>query len=106
MKKSELPFLAASELSRLMKAREVSPVEATEAYLERIENVDPKVHAYITVTSDAALREARQAEAEIAKDQWRGPMHGVPYALKDQIWTKDVRTTNGHLTNAHSAARN
>lgn len=95
MKKSELPFLAASELSKLMKAKEVSPVEATEAYLERIEKVDPKVKAYVTVTSDAALKEARQAESEIANDQWRGPMHGVPYALKDQIWTKDVRTTNG-----------
>ncbi len=68
MKKSELPFLAASELSKLMKAKEVSPVEATEAYLERIEKVDPKVKAYVTVTSDAALKEARQAETTMAID--------------------------------------
>jgi aspartyl-tRNA(Asn)/glutamyl-tRNA(Gln) amidotransferase subunit A len=94
MKKSELPFLSATELSKLMKAKKVSPVEATEAYLERIDKVNPKVHAYITVTGDIAMKEARQAEKEITRGDWRGPMHGVPYAMKDQIWTKGIRTTN------------
>ena len=95
MNKSDLPFLSASELSRLMAAREVSPVEAAEAYLERIESLDGKLHAYITVTADAALEAAKRAEQEIAQGAYRGPMHGVPIAVKDQIHTKGILTTGG-----------
>ena len=95
MNKSDLPFLSASELSRLMAAREVSPVEAAEAYLERIESLDGKLHAYITVTADLALEAAKRAEQEIAQGAYRGPMHGVPIAVKDQIHTKGILTTGG-----------
>ena len=95
MNKSSLPFLSASELSRLMAAKEVSPVEATEAYLERIESLDGKLRAYITVTADAALESAKLAEKEIAQGNYRGPMHGVPVAVKDQIHTKGILTTGG-----------
>ena len=95
MNKSELPFLSASELSDLMASKEVSPVEATEAYLERIESLDSKFRAYVTVTADLALEAAKRAEKEIARGDYRGPMHGVPVAVKDQIHTEGILTTGG-----------
>jgi aspartyl-tRNA(Asn)/glutamyl-tRNA(Gln) amidotransferase subunit A len=95
MNKSELPFLTASELSKLMAAKEVSPVEATEAYLDRIEALDAKYRAYVTVTADVALAAAKQAEQEIAQGNYRGPMHGVPVAVKDQMYTQGIVTTGG-----------
>ena len=66
MDKKELPFLTASQLSRLIETKEVSPVEATEAYLDRIEAVDPKLNSYITVTGEQALEAARQADRSTA----------------------------------------
>jgi aspartyl-tRNA(Asn)/glutamyl-tRNA(Gln) amidotransferase subunit A len=95
MNKSELPFLTASELSKLMAAKEVSPVEATEAYLDRIEALDAKYRAFVTVTADVALTAAKQAEQEIAQGKHRGPMHGVPVAVKDQMYTQGIVTTGG-----------
>ena len=95
MDKKELPFLTASQLSRLIETKEVSPVEATEAYLDRIEAVDPELNSYITVTGEQALEAARQAEHEIATSQHRGPLHGVPMAVKDQFNTAGIRTTGG-----------
>lgn len=95
MNKSDVPFLSASELSRLMAAKEISPVEAAEAYLERIETLNGKLHAYVTVTADTALAAAKKAEQEIAQGKHRGPMHGVPFAIKDQIYTKGIVTTGG-----------
>ena len=95
MNKSQIPFLPATELSALIKAREVSPVEATEAYLDRIGQVDDQLNSYITVTGDEALAQARLAEREIKAGEYRGPMHGVPVAVKDQFYTKGIRTTGG-----------
>ena len=95
MTKSELPNLTAARLSDLMAARQVSPVEATEAYLRRIESIDPTLRAYLTVAADSALEQARQAERDIMSGVRRGPLQGVPVALKDQIWTADMPTTNG-----------
>ena len=95
MDKSELPFLSASELSRRIAAREVSPVEATEAYLDRIDSLDFKFNAYLTVTRDMAMESAREAEREIAAGNHRGPMHGVPVAVKDQFLSAGVRSTGG-----------
>ncbi|MEC9279506.1 MAG: amidase family protein, partial [Chloroflexota bacterium] len=95
MDKAQLPFLSATELAALIKSREVSPVEATEAYLERIPQVDGKLNSYITVTADRAMADARQAEQEIASGKYRGPMHGVPIAVKDQLYTKGISTTGG-----------
>jgi len=95
MDKKELPFLTASQLSKLIEAKEVSPVEATEAYLDRIEEVDSKLNSYITITGERALESARQAEEEIAQGKHRGPLHGVPVAVKDQFNTAGIRTTGG-----------
>ena len=95
MEKSQLPFLSATELAGLLRAREVSPVEVTEAYLERIPQVDPQLNSYITVTAEQAMADARQAEQEIATGAYRGPLHGVPVAVKDQFYTNGILTTGG-----------
>ena len=95
MDKFELPFLSASELSRLIASREVSPVEATEAYIDRIDSLNFKFNAYLTVTRDMAMDAAREAERDIAAGNHRGPMHGVPVAVKDQFHSAGVRTTGG-----------
>ena len=95
MDKSELPFISATELASLIETREVSPVEATEAYLERIPQFDPQLNSYITVTADRAIADARRAEQEILSGKYRGPMHGVPTAVKDQVYTKGILTTGG-----------
>ena len=95
MDRSELPFLSASELSGLIASRDVSPVEATEAYLQRIESLNFKFNAYLTVTRELAMEAARQAEQEIAAGRHRGPMHGVPVAIKDQFNTAGLRTSLG-----------
>jgi aspartyl-tRNA(Asn)/glutamyl-tRNA(Gln) amidotransferase subunit A len=89
----DLTRLSIGEASRRIAAREVSPVELTRAYLERIESVDPRVNAYITVTADQALEQARALEAELARGQNRGPLHGIPIGLKDNIDTAGILTT-------------
>ena len=95
MDKKEIPFLTASQLSKLIGTKEVSPVEATEAYLDRIQEVDGKLNSYITVTGEQALESARRAEHEISTGVNRGPLHGVPMAVKDQFNTAGVLTTGG-----------
>ena len=94
MNNQELVFLSANDLSNKIKAREISPVEAVNAYLERINTVDEKLNAYITVMADEALSEAIIAEKEIAYGTNNGPLHGVPVGIKDQIYTKGIRTSS------------
>ena len=95
MDPEQIPFLSATELGTLIKSREVSPVEATQAYLDRIEKVDGQLNSYITVCRSEALADARRAEEEIAAGGYKGPLHGVPVAVKDQFYTKGIRTTGG-----------
>ena len=95
MDRQDIPFLPVSELSRLIEAREVSPVEATQAYLDRIDQVDGKLNSYITVCREEALWAAREAESAIAGGRYLGPLHGIPLAVKDQFNTKGIRTTGG-----------
>ena len=95
MAQSELPLHSASALASLIESKEVSPVEVVEAYLQRIDDLDFKFNSYITVLWQQALEEARQAEQEIQAGNYRGPMHGIPVGVKDQIWTKGIRTTGG-----------
>lgn len=92
----EICFLTVAEASRLIKARKLSPVELTDAYLERIESLEPQLNAFITVTADLARKQAKAAEGEIARRHYRGPMHGIPMALKD------IFDTRGILTSGHS----
>jgi aspartyl-tRNA(Asn)/glutamyl-tRNA(Gln) amidotransferase subunit A len=81
------------ELSKRLRKREISPVELTRECLARIEKLNPALNAFITVTGESALLQAQEAEAEIQRGAWRGPLHGVPIALKDLIDTAGVRTT-------------
>ena len=91
----ELIFSTVAELAPLVESREVSPTELTRAYLERIDKLDGQLRAYITVCGDEAMAAAGQAEAEIMNGEYRGPLHGVPIGLKDQFYTKGIRTTMG-----------
>jgi aspartyl-tRNA(Asn)/glutamyl-tRNA(Gln) amidotransferase subunit A len=86
-------LLDLAEATRAVRARTVSPVELTRACLARIERLDPRLDAFITVTRESALAEARWAEAEVVKGRWRGPLHGIPIAVKDNVDTAGVRTT-------------
>jgi aspartyl-tRNA(Asn)/glutamyl-tRNA(Gln) amidotransferase subunit A len=81
------------ELAPRLRSKEISPVELTRDCLERIEKLNPTLNAFITVLADSAMQQARAAEAEIAHGNWRGPLHGIPVALKDLIDTAGVRTT-------------
>jgi len=91
----ELLEFDVATLSGKLRARDISPVELTEAYLSRIERTDRSLRAYITVTDTLARKAAKKAEAELAAGKWRGPFHGVPIALKDLVYTKGLRTTGG-----------
>lgn len=82
-----------SELAPLLRGRKVSPLELTRHCLERIETLNRTLNAFITVSTESALAQARAAETEIMRGDWRGPLHGVPVALKDLIDTAGVRTT-------------
>ncbi len=83
-----------STLSQRIRLKEISPVEVTTECLGRIEKLNPRLNAFITVMAESALAEARDAEAEIFRGDWRGPLHGIPIALKDLIDTAGVRTTS------------
>ena len=95
MEKQDIPFLTTSELSELIRTREVSPVEATSAYLERIDSLNFKFNSYLTICRNEAMAVAGEAERAIAAGDYLGPMHGIPVAVKDQFWTKGIRTTAG-----------
>ena len=93
---TDLHELSLAELSRQVAARRISPVEIVEALVRRIEQHDGQLHAFITPTFELARRQAREAEAAIARGQSRGPLHGIPFALKD------IYDTQGILTSGHS----
>jgi aspartyl-tRNA(Asn)/glutamyl-tRNA(Gln) amidotransferase subunit A len=80
-----LYYLSIHEAQQLIQRRQLSPVELTRAVLDRIQTVDGKLHAYINLMTDSAMEEARIAEAEVTRGNWRGPMHGIPVAVKDQL---------------------
>jgi aspartyl-tRNA(Asn)/glutamyl-tRNA(Gln) amidotransferase subunit A len=91
----DLAKTSLSEASQLVQAKKVSPVELTVECLKRIDRLNRKLNAFVTVTAESALAQAREAEAEIQKGQWKGPLHGIPIALKDLVDTAGVRTTAG-----------
>jgi aspartyl-tRNA(Asn)/glutamyl-tRNA(Gln) amidotransferase subunit A len=91
----DLTGLTIEHAARLIRTRKVSSVELTRATLERIDKLEPRLCAFITVTPELALRQARRADRDLAGGSYRGPLHGVPVSLKDLYWTKGVRTTAG-----------
>ena len=90
---TELCYLTIREAGQFLKRRELSPVELTRAFLDRIETLDSKLQAFITVLPQRAMAAARTAEAEMLRGDYRGPLHGIPIALKDLYDTKGIRTT-------------
>src|SRR5438445_2446156 len=90
---ADLPYLSLTEASTLIKARRLSPVELTQAMLDRIDRLDARVGAFITVTREQALAAAREAERDIARGIYHGPLHGIPFGVKDTHYTKGTRTT-------------
>ena len=101
MSANDLSFASISEISRLFRKRKLSPVELTKWLLERIEQQNPNLNAYLTVTPELALAQAKKAESELFSSRGRkprrdrGPLHGIPISLKDNIYTAGIRTTAG-----------
>ena len=101
MNDTDLAFASIEEVGKLFRKRKLSPVELTKLMLARIEQLNPKLNAYITVTAELALEQTKKAECELFGPRGqkghrdRGPLHGIPISLKDNICTKDIRTTAG-----------
>ena len=91
----KLYFLSMREVGERMRGGELSPVELLRACLERIEDTDGRLHSFVTLTAEAAMAQARTAEAEMLRGEYRGPLHGIPFALKDLYDTAGIRTTSG-----------
>lgn len=95
MLSEDILFLPVTELSRRIRARQLSPVELAQSYLERSRTLGARLNAYVTLTDQLALEQARAAEKEIAAGRYRGPLHGIPYAAKDLLAVKGYPTTWG-----------
>ncbi|MCH8223443.1 MAG: amidase, partial [Chloroflexi bacterium] len=91
----DLHYKTITEISALIRDKELSPVEVTEAQLARIESLDGRLRSYATVMAEQAMAQARVAESEITDGDWKGPLHGVPVAVKDLCFTKGVATMGG-----------
>ena len=83
------------EVARLIRTKSLSPVQVVEACIKRIEELNPKLNAFITVLADLAREQAQTAEAEIKAGKWRGPLHGIPIGIKDFYDTTGIKTTAG-----------
>ncbi len=95
MTAADLGYTPATDLAALIRAKKLSPVELTRAVLERVERLDSKLNAFCTLTADAALAAARAAEAAVMQGRPLGPLHGIPFSIKDLHLTKGVRTMSG-----------
>ena len=95
MPETPIYYMTMTDVARLIEGRELSPVEVTGVMLERINALDGHLKSYATVMADHALESARRAEREIAAGEYRGPLHGIPIAVKDLCFTKGVRTMGG-----------
>ncbi|NOJ46633.1 amidase [Bradyrhizobium archetypum] len=94
---NDLHYLELTDLAKLIRTRRISPVEATRQQLDRIAALDDRLASYAVVTAERAMAEARAAEADIAAGHYRGPLHGVPLAVKDLFWTSGVPTAAGTI---------
>lgn len=105
MANNEIHYLGLLEVGRQIQSRERSSAEVTQAMLARIDAVDPKLKSYVTVMRERAKADAERADKEIAKGLARGPLHGVPIAVKDLFWTKDAPTSHGMPINRKFMAK-
>lgn len=101
MAQEDLCYRSISQLANLIAKLEISPVELTHAYLNRISRIDDKLNSYITVTAEHALQTAREAEAAILQNGPKTPLHGIPLAHKDIVATKGIQTTSGSKVFEH-----
>ena len=92
---ADFAFLSIPELGRLLRTKRTSATELAGYFLDRLERIGPRFNAVVTVTRERALAEAAQADREIGQGKWRGPLHGIPYGVKDLLATKDYPTTWG-----------
>lgn len=90
-----LSFTPAYKLAEMMRSKKLSPVELMEVVLKRIEALNPKLNAYLTVAGEEAMQAAREAETALGTEMRPGPLHGLPVSIKDLVMTKDIRTTSG-----------
>ncbi|MFQ6028678.1 MAG: amidase, partial [Dehalococcoidia bacterium] len=97
MQDQDLAFTPAWQLRQMLDSREVSSLELTELYLRRIEALNPKLNAYLTVTGEEALANARAADAKLSRGESDGPLLGIPVSIKDLEMTRGIRTTYGSL---------
>lgn len=95
MLSEDILYRPTRELAEQIRSRRISPVELTESYIERSKRLGPRFNAYVTLTEDLALKQARAAEKEISAGHYRGPLHGIPYAAKDLLAAKGYKTTWG-----------
>jgi Asp-tRNA(Asn)/Glu-tRNA(Gln) amidotransferase A subunit family amidase len=91
----QLAFLPLTHLARLVENRQITPTELTKLYLARLKKYDPQLHCVVNLCEETALRQARQADQEIAAGTYRGPLHGIPWGLKDLLAVRGTRTTWG-----------
>ncbi|MBI3735609.1 amidase [Candidatus Sumerlaeota bacterium] len=91
----EICFTPAVKLAKMIAKRRISPVEVTDAFLDRIERINPKLNAYVTLLPEQARKQARAAERAIGRGKKLGKLHGLPISIKDLAWTRGVRTTSG-----------
>jgi amidase len=94
---TDILYMSATKLAGLIREKKVSAVEATKAYLARIEAVNPKINAIVALCAERALLEAKAADASLAKGKLLGPLHGVPFTIKDSLETEGVLSTTGTL---------
>jgi amidase len=90
-----LHYLSLHQVAKLIKTKQLSPVELTRQLLQRIESLDGKLHSYATVTHDLALQQAEQAEVDIMAGNYKGPLHGIPVAIKDLCYTRNIKSMGG-----------
>jgi Asp-tRNA(Asn)/Glu-tRNA(Gln) amidotransferase A subunit family amidase len=91
----DIAFWPVTQLAALIRTRQISSVELTKLYLDRLQRYDPSLKCVVTFTADLALKQARRADREIARGEYRGPLHGIPYGAKDLLATRGIRTTWG-----------
>ncbi len=94
---NELAFYSVGQLAYLIKTHQVTSVQLTKFYIDRLKDYGPKLHCVISLTEDLAMKEAKEADKEIAAGKYRGPLHGIPYGVKDLLATKDYKTTWGAM---------